>query len=89
MYNNATIKNNQNSDHNLTAGARRNGRATTAAVLLLLSGIFLQGQAGACPLTVDTAPTQPTKAVAHSAQKEAGQVNPAYYQSSDNPYRAD
>ena len=89
MNNNNTKIINHNSDSNLAAVARGNGLLKTKGLLLLLSAIWLQGQAGACPLADHMAPPQPAKAVVHPAQKETTSIGPDYYQSSDNPYRAD
>jgi len=89
MNDNNTKIINHNSDSNLAAGARRNGLLKTTGLLLLLSAISLQGQAGACPRADHTARPQPVKAVVHPAQKETTSIGPDYYQSSDNPYLAD
>jgi hypothetical protein len=66
--------------------------AKTARLLLFLSGFFLQGQAQACgtdTVSKITHPGQPKKATVIHVQKDDSPIDPDYYQSSDNPYRAD
>jgi hypothetical protein len=66
--------------------------AKTAGLLLLLSGFFIQGQAAACgtdKVSKTTYPGQPRKATVIVSQKNESPAAPDYYQSSDNPYRAD
>jgi len=68
------------------AARKEENSAARKAALLLLSCFFLEGQAAAC---VKARGVQHGAALPGQAEGVKPTINPDYYQSSDDPFRAD